>query len=212
MSGCRRDGATCRPRSLNSNAASVSPSTSAQVVAAPHTGAPAPDTSLARRAQSPCSRRKAMCAYHDVASTNAVAATPSPPATAQSIAARRLSQSASNSSRPVDGAGPLEPLLGPPCDLDEMIDDAARRMPVDLPAFIELFGAVLAQRLQQPIPAAVPVDEHQRLVHQRPEQVEHVQVVERVEPAHRLCRLQVEGPGEHAQPVEQDLLIGPRSR
>ena len=67
---------------------------------------------------------------------------------------------------------------------------------------------VLAQRVKHPVPGrcVLCTAQHQRLVHQRTQQVEDVQAVERRVGAHALGRSQVEAANEHAQALEQQLL------
>ena len=86
-------------------------------------------------------------------------------------------------------------LTRPPDQHIEIRDQigVVRRMSVaqqrGLAAQLHLVFPVLTQRLQQPVAHAqrAPVGQDHRLVDQRAHEVDDVEVVERVEPADRLC-------------------------
>ena len=74
---------------------------------------------------------------------------------------------------------------------------------------VELFARVLADRLQHPVAAVflLLLQHHQRLLHQRADQVEHVERVDRLGTANRLGRGEVEAADEYTEPLQQALLF-----
>ena len=68
------------------------------------------------------------------------------------------------------------------------------------------------------MPTVAAVRHDHRLVDQRADEIDDVDVVDRVEPADLLCSTQVEPAGEHGRPIEEEAfvfgeeLVRPRNR
>ena len=84
----------------------------------------------------------------------------------------------------------------------------ARPHGVGLAGFAELFQGVLAHRLQQPVAGSAPavVGDHQRLVHQQRELIEHLVALHVTAAGDRLGGVEVESAQKHRQPAKQDPL------
>jgi hypothetical protein len=93
-------------------------------------------------------------------------------------------------------------MVADPGEEARVVAGVAAPPPPGLPGLLEVFLAVLADRLQQPVagPGPVLLRHHQRPRHQARQQPEHPVRVDALPAADRLGRVQRGAPGEHRQP------------